>query len=391
MSNEDNFSDDMFDYIQTEPVARLVKENFHAWHLPRKQYVRIRQWIDVINRNKRNIISEKKIKYLSLPGDDLLDLRVMHDEFCLKNDIEMQFLGFNKYPNSDSSRTEEINLSLVEVKELKHISPSSEIINNDIRCIGQKGAFANIKANQAGPFDIINLDFCDSIFYESPSSDGNNHYDLLQEIIYLQSTRRTPWLLYLTTRVGAEHISGETLSAFIDCFKQNIDNANFCQASSEHLEISNKSMVDDALLCPEAFSNITIISLCKWLLAHSLELKPGFSIEIKSAIEYKVNSNSTCADMISLALMFSPLDNRSNDKYNLSSMHTKSDSAFDEPLIAKGFVESIVKKTDCDERMQADRNVFSEMREQTKTLLSNARYNIEKYDDWLNTHFSCVR
>ena len=159
----DDLLDGIVDNVVSEPGTRTVKSNFEAWHLPRKQFVRIKQWVSLIERNQSRILNGKNtLSYLSLPGDDLLDLRVIHDRFCVQNDVTLKFLGFNKYPRDiNDPRHYDINLSLVEVKERKFIAQESVVLNNDINQIGSPGSSAHIAAQEHGPFDVINLDFCE--------------------------------------------------------------------------------------------------------------------------------------------------------------------------------------------------------------------------------------
>ncbi|HDR2372831.1 TPA: hypothetical protein QCH90_004292, partial [Enterobacter asburiae] len=115
MSDQDFFSD-LFENVQEAPEGRLVKNQFMPWHHPRKHLVRLEQWVYFINKLLDKHFKDKKnLKYFSLPGDDLLDIRTIHDEICLERNITLQFLGFNDH-ESESSREQNANISLNEVR-----------------------------------------------------------------------------------------------------------------------------------------------------------------------------------------------------------------------------------------------------------------------------------
>ena len=60
-----------------------TKKVFLPWHKPRKQYVRGEQWCKEILKMVDEVLPENNIlKYLGLPGDDLLDLRYFHEQIC---------------------------------------------------------------------------------------------------------------------------------------------------------------------------------------------------------------------------------------------------------------------------------------------------------------------
>ena len=57
------------------------KKDFLPWHRPRKQYVREMQWCREIIEMVDEVLPENNVlKYLGLPGDDLLDLRYFHEK-----------------------------------------------------------------------------------------------------------------------------------------------------------------------------------------------------------------------------------------------------------------------------------------------------------------------
>src|SRR4051812_14989998 len=92
---EPGHADDIVE-IRSYEAPLPVKRTFAPWHRPRKQFVRDHQWKVQINSMLADVPTEDgTLKYLGLPGADLLDLRHFHSEVCLPQNIGLRFLGFN--------------------------------------------------------------------------------------------------------------------------------------------------------------------------------------------------------------------------------------------------------------------------------------------------------
>lgn len=386
LEDEDLLSD-IVDDQESPPIERVIKDNFQPWHLPRKQFVRINQWIHLIARNKRKIIADNdNLKYLSLPGDDLLDLRVIHDEFCVKNNVTLSFLGFNKFPNDTSHpRNYDINLSLVEVKEKVLVDNNSKVMNYDINQIGVKGSPAYLEARKVGPYDVINLDFCDSIFNERDV--GKNTPDLLNEILFIQSSKRTPWLMFITTRIGEKHCDESIINKLIACFRENLNHLEFSEVAKEKFGVANFDNIESLMSEHDNHANITLTSLLKWLLTCCFNYNPKCKIELSSTMSYVVEQNSAGFDMVSFALLFTPIVQKPIDKFQLVTQREAVEE-LTEPALAINFIDRVLSRRDCDAILQESEDVKKNMINQTIELLSKARYDIKKYEAWLKSHFS---
>lgn len=372
---------------ESPPITRLVKSDFQPWHLPRKQFVRIKQWVQLLDRNKKKILDGgDRLKYLSLPGDDLLDLRVIHDNFCIKNKVKLNFLGFNRFPNDTSHpRHYDINLSLVEVKEKDLVDNESQIINYDINQIGLKGSPANVEARKHAPFDVINLDFCDSIFNTKEA--GHNTHDLLNEMLFIQSSKRSPWLMFVTTRIGEKFCDKQIISKLMQCFKENLTHIEFSNAAKEKLGIIDIDDFEESMSEHDKHANITLISLLKWLLTRCFSYNPKCKIDLSSTMSYMVEKDSAGFDMVSFALLFTPVVDIPVDRFDLVTNNC-SESELTEPTLAVNFIDRILTRKDCDAILSSDEGLQENMINQTIALLLKARYDTNNYRAWVKSHFS---
>lgn len=379
MSADESLMDGLFDDILEQPAGRPKKDVFFPWHKPRKQYVRTKQWIRIIERHFDSVVTNNEIKYLSLPGDDLLDVKELHDKICLPKDVNLNFLGFNDFNNDVDSRKEDANLTLTEVRAMPKISPASEVINYNIMNVGKYNSIPYKHVKAQGSFDVINLDFCDSVVGLSPNKFVDDHYKLLTQLCRMQSTRDEPWLLFITTRIGSEYIDPEALNILINCFNKNCQDEIFLDVMIDNfgydLEVSQEELLSDG----ERFSNIVLISLLKWMQAYCLTLNPNFVVKLEDVLEYTVNHASNAPDMISIALKFTPKPNINIDPHGLAvNIH----APLNEVEIACRFPPVVTRKRNCDIELERDGVLKQQMISETEALLKKSRYDVTNFSNW---------
>ena len=134
-------------------IVDVARTDFKPWHKPRKHFLRIEQWC----RETKKLIKKLdppaggEIRYLGLPGEDLLDLRVIKG-VCPKG-VLLRYLGF------DDSFSTQLNLAQHEVNSDSSIHLSSMITNDRIEQIVDPHQMAHKCVQDNAPFDVINLDF----------------------------------------------------------------------------------------------------------------------------------------------------------------------------------------------------------------------------------------
>ena len=225
---------------------------------------------------------------------------------------------------------------------------------------------------------MINLDFCGSVTNQRPASRSPNHYNLLTKIIQLQNNRDKPWLLYLTTRIGSDHIHHEVLRQFKEHYSSNLTDENFRGKSQEIFNVFDRESLEQSLINCENFRKIVSTSLCKWLLSFSLSLTPKTTVKILDAMEYKVLPEAEFPDMLSLALLFTPRPDQVPDPLGLAKPHSRVER-FQEPTIASYYIDRINKCTDCDRYLLTSPDVKRTMIEKSAHLLSSARFDTQEY------------
>ena len=355
---------------------------FLPWHKPRKQYVREMQWCEQIRHMLQETLPDNNVlKYLGLPGDDLLDLRYFHEQICIPNNLQLKYLGFNNGINKEELRAE-INISIDEVNRLQFVDPSSLVIADDICDIAKSDSIAWEQARKMGPFDVINIDLCDGFGKHPPDKFIETHYNTITKILTLQSRRLKPWLLLLTTRTGFSHVHEAVYTQLHHLYKANLENCpTFQELSAELLKISSEETLDEIAKTAKGVSDVFLISLCKWIAHYLSQQRPPARLEVKSVIGYKVYPQAEHQDLVSLAIKVEPTLSVEEDKIGLA-RNVGGDLLPDECQIAAQSLQSVYSQVDADEVLATNDQLMQQMIDVSSKLLEVARYDVSEYPNW---------
>ena len=360
-----------------------AQSSFKPWHKPRKQVVRSCQWtIQAKSLLPHLNLDGRPLRYLSLPGPDMLDIRVFAS-MCRADSIPLRCLGFDDAPDSAAERTER-SISWNEISNL--IRESSTILPDNFDVLADKKAKAFTHVRELGPFDVINLDFCKSI---SCSSQPRTHEALFNLLECQINTRREPWLFFLTTRADAHSVADGPLRHYLDNVDANASSSgNFRTRMSELLasplppagQVSTSWCKNlPRLVFPKVFA----IGFGKWLLKILETAHSRWTIHMQDSYWYRTGS-SHIPDMLSLSFLVKPVPVILCDPSNLVSPPTsqpvsESDLALDLIDKSHGFI-------DLDALINADSALLSSMISETSALLKQARYDVNGYSTWARSN-----
>lgn len=380
--DENSFADGIVE-IGAYEAPSPEKKHFLPWHRPRKQFVRENQWckqIDLMLQDAPR--SDDVLKYLGLPGVDLLDLRHFHSVICVKHNLRLRFLGFNSSASPSSKAHVELNISLDEVRRLDKVDTKSACIGDNFSLIANKNSIAFQKTHALGPYDVINLDLCDGFSGQEPSGLNNNtYYNAVNSLLTLQARYKNPWLLLLTTRADRSNIDHNVLQTLLCKYNENLKRCpEFLKVSSEEFSIEAEHALKMAVDTPCGLLQIFLTGLYKWFLSLALAQNPPTSIELRSVIGYRVNQDSEHEDLISLALRFTPTLTPTADPAGLSRLQSK---ALNECKLSAKALRRVAKRVDADKVLADDTELNQRMTDATAKLLSLARYDVNEYEKWL--------
>jgi hypothetical protein len=361
-------------YAQRQPIKR----EFKPWHKPRKQVVREEQWGQEVNwLLGRKGPDDRSLRYLGLPGADLLDLRYLYDRFCRTGDHELTFLGFDESAVPASPYREALNISLSEVRSLEYVDNQSNVLGDDFRRLADNSSIAWDTAQRLGPFDVINIDLCDHLARDEPIIDLSI-YNAIYQLCGLQQRRLRPWTLFLTSRINRKNVAEDALARLLNSLRTNADQcAAFATAFGEDLGIIDLSEEATKVWDDSKFYSAITVALVKWVLGFAQPMRNALSIS--STIGYRVWPAAPYLDMMSIVLRFEPAASIPADKFGLASASPVFPDECDQAAKLPQRVSGIV---DIDEILEADNELWQLFREKAAQLLQQARYDPAQYRKW---------
>lgn len=376
--DNDELVADIFGDLDYE-MAELAQRGFKPWHRPRKQFVRREQWAEQVRRLYDDRPAGDPLRYLGLPGTDLIDLRYLHDEFCRPADRSLMFLGLNSDARSDSPARGELDISLYEVIRLPNVvDEHSDVIPDDFRCLADESSIAWARARALGPFDVINLDLCDGLASDSPTIQ-QSIYEALGQVTALQSHSLTPWLLLVTTRIGPNMFDPDAEAAILQRFHDNVCACDgFAEECQQRLGV-DATTIDSSTCSDEDYLKLMIVALGKWL-AQLVQASRSSRVVLASTLGYRVANRAPCEDLVSIALRCEPVFPRPEN-----ALSPTPPGPFDECKTAKGIVRRTARRKDVDSILEADLDAHEDLVVEMEDLLTAARYDVARYRPWLNS------
>lgn len=378
-ASDDVTPDDEIFALTGYAPQRPLRRQFMPWHKPGKQYVRQVQWQREIDwlLSRRPQDDEEPLRYLGLPGPDLLDVRQFYSACCAEGQRRLTFLGFDESAIPRSPSGEALNISLQEVRGLAYVDQRSDVIGDNFRKLALENSIAWQRAKSLGPFDVINVDLCGYLMSDKPGVDLSI-YNALHRILGLQNRRHLPWCLFLTTRIGVDGFSPEVLQALSDKLQANLDT---CEPFAEALVDNGVQLMSSADLLGasdgEEFFVAAVIGLAKWLLSLAQLMRCRFSVA--SIVSYRVQTDSLSADMVSLAMRFEPTHIIPADPAGIA---TASYAVPTECEQAARIPKKVARMKDLDSLFAADSNLWEQFRDSSAELLHQARYDKAAYIEW---------
>src|SRR4051794_37975343 len=206
------------DYVPTE---RPRRNQFQAWHRVRKQWVRDKQWVEAVHRVVDGRSAVDRLKYVGLPGVDLLDIRQLIKGICEPQSKELHYIGFDMDAGSGSQSSIELAISQQEMLSHGLVFEESSVRPDDIRTVSVTTTAAYRALKRVAPFDVINLDLTQSVLHDDPKA-RMSYQGAIRELIGLQVGHRKPWTLLLTTKVDQSDVNRDSLELLLQALEREI-------------------------------------------------------------------------------------------------------------------------------------------------------------------------
>jgi hypothetical protein len=297
---------DAFDSgVRKSSSAAFPRQKTEPWHLPRKMYLREEQWLSGIRQLAEaiGIEGDRELSYLSLPGKDLLDVRMVHD-FCGQRGTRLRYLGFN----AAIKDKRQVGLSRGELSML-NLAPGCCILPHRFERIGRKTTPQYEKVKTSGPFDVVNLDLCGAAESTTMPPLMKFHPALVNLLQVQHDKREDPWLLLLTVQCTKGKVPKSDMDRYWPLLTGNAERSEAYKSFISTLFPDLDALPDATPLTfshdQSSLSPLFAVCMGKWLIALSCNCSPKWSVSLTSSFCYRVNDADT-PNMLSMAFEFSP-------------------------------------------------------------------------------------
>lgn len=377
--------EDLHALIGTGPVPFPARADrvFQPWHRPRKQYVRGLQWARELRYLARDLHLESgELRYLTLPGSDLLDIRYIAQTVCAPNMIRLRYLGFNTAASPASVGQAEVNSSQFALNRFDSIHPESEVFPGDLRHVADTSSISWERVHRAGPFHAINLDLCGGFAGEERTPGLPNYFTALQALLQNQAESDEDFLLFITTRMDEASVSAEARRGLDQvALKIRATCERYAQEFSEAWGLAGEDLgrpTADVVSAGEAF----MLGLTQWIVTRGVAL--GLKASVRSFMTYRTGSTSGEDDLLSLAIRFSKSPYILADDVGLVRPHSRQLPADARECEQSANIPSrVVGRTQVDEVLRREAEKFQRCLQDSCELLSSAGYDEELYRNWV--------
>ena len=374
LDDHDDLAAGIFGDIKYLPTQTEPKE-FKPWHKPRKQFVRREQLSTLLLRLFERRETEDPLRYLGLPGTDLIDLRYLYEQLCHTKGRPLSFLGFNTEAQPGNPAHVQLGVSLHEVRRLPNVDTQSDVIHDDFRRLGNLDSNAWSRTRKLGPFDVVNIDLCDGLASDPPQND-ESVYKALDQLMAFQARNSNPWLLLIATRIGRGMFDVNAEQQLIRHFRQNVDMCEGFAEECDQLLESDVEAIDPATCSDSDFLHLMTVAIGKWLAA-LVKAHARNRVELASVQAYRINPDADHEDLVSLAFRVTPIMAASKDALSPSPPIQE-----DECKTAQAILRRSAKRVDVDSILEQQWEVRHELIGETKRLLADARYDVTGYPAW---------
>ena len=399
------------------PTHIARSKSFAPWHKVRKQYVREFQWNkyvknlvkhhlrselqttespewsaedapdsdDTLDSVPESIRIDNPLRCLVIPGDDLLDIRSLwKDTEDLK--CYIRYLGFNERYGSNEENTQ-LYISNNDVVSQHRIHSDSTVLRDRFQSVANQNNIAYKYLKEVGPFHVVNLDLCDSLF---PTQEGDlpSYYAALHRLteFQLKSTAQ-PWLLFITTEVAPNEVDVEQFDALCIPTKENYKtNQGFVEEIDKLVPkeafSTAESRIDLTSLSEVETTRLFGVAIGKALLSLSQTASPKWRVEMLASYEYGINKDKNVS-MLSLAFQFRPITSPPVDTTGLSKIKVEPKPPVDEAALAIKLVKAVSRIENIDDTLEQDSDLFLRLQEDSANLLQAAGYSRKEYVEWV--------
>lgn len=392
--------------VQDTPPEHIAlpRTTFRAWHKVRKQFIRKHQWNELARRNVNDswraelqrpsaidataqslMHVSRPLRCLVIPGDDLLDVRALWNEISAL-DCFIHYLGFNEGHGSSEIGTD-VYVANNAVTSLAGVLPSSQVLRDRFEAIAAPTSVAYKYLREYGPYHIVNLDLCGSMF-PNTAQDVTPYFTAVNRLLeYQYATQKTNWLLFITTMVEPSVVDIARMQQLCKPTMENVaSNPAFADKMAGLLprdRLQNQThLVDLTGLSDAQLVRLFGVALGKWLLRMGQSPSPKWTVGMRRSFQYTINKQKN-AVLLSLAFDMIPNFAPPVDGTGMSNLDVNVKEFPTEVECAVKLAESVFGIADVDGRLAADGALKANLCQEAADLLASAGYDRNAFLQWV--------
>jgi hypothetical protein len=371
------------------PLSAALRKDFKPWHRVRKQFIRERQWNhEILFLAQRHLRREpeRPLHCLVLPSDELLDVRCLW-EALQRDGCGLRFLGFNNTISTDERRRK-MDVAENAITQLAKVCQDSHVVGDYFQDIARHNTQAYRLFRQYGPYDVVNLDLCDSLVPRGKPGEMESNYSALHRLLCYQLERqRTPWLLFATTQVDRDSANQPEINKLAQPTRANCDqHKDFREALAKLIPqgafLSNDHTLDISHLNAGQLVHVFGIVFGKWLMHPLAQASPRCAIRLVPSYRYTIKSDSN-VQMLSLGFLITPHYTPPVDAAGVSLLQPTVRTFPSELESALGLVSTAADIRDVDQMLKADPTLREQLTNSKADLLASVNYDRNKYLRWV--------
>lgn len=392
------------------------RDRFLPWHRTRKEYVRRLQWNELTARMIRrtwrrqllleetdwplgdppagdeilqvpeSVLLQRALNCLVIPGEDLLDIRALHRDIQSLNCV-IRYLGFNESQGSDQTGTR-VHVANNAVTSLDRVVRDSRVIRDRFEAVGRRDSQAYRYLREYGPYHVVNLDLCGSMF-PNTANDVQGYYDALLELCAYQFEHQTAeWLLFVTTMVEPALVDFDRLKKLCGPTRENYHKhpefaGRIVRLVPSEVFSNSKSALNLSGLSERQIVDLFGVALGKWLLGLCQTARPQWTVAMRRSYRYSINEEKG-AVMLSLAFGLRPNVAPPVDAAGMAAVAVRPRRFPDECECAVKLAESVANIKAVEEELRADPSLRQALQEAQACLLESAGYDRAAYLRWVS-------
>jgi hypothetical protein len=329
---------------------------------------------------------ERPLRCFMLPGEELLDIRCLWEKLQSEG-CYLRFLGFNSGMGSEEKRREmAVNESAV--TQLAKVCKDSHVAADTFQDIARKNTQAYRLFRQYGPYDVVNLDMCDSLVPRGVGDETTANYSALHGVLVHQlEHQKSSWLLFATTQVDRASANQAEINRLADSTRHNCDeHIEFAQALGELIPDAafrgTAHAFDISHLDGSALVRVFGVVLGKWLMDALGSASPRCSVKLLSSYRYVIRQDMG-VEMLSLGFLITPHYAPPVDQTGTSALQLDPRPFPSELQTGLSFVEVAHRIRDVDDVLRNDPTLREELAHTQADMLAAAGYDREAYLRWV--------